>query len=184
MAKAGRFEGSSAPKSQTLIVLSFDPDTILVPSGENATDEMKWLWAFVFSTTHLMSVANILRTREKFREAASVHSAAWRLGTTSGCKLEGRLMYLGADEQQPTACRKDECGVWLRSSSRTKSHMPLREAVQLGVSGLGSQVVVMRTRVEMVEAALPGCLHESQCVSQVKSNQNFQVKSSIQVKSS
>ena len=27
-----------APKSQTLIVLSSDPDTILVPSGENATD--------------------------------------------------------------------------------------------------------------------------------------------------
>ena len=95
----------------------------------------------------------------------------------SGCKLEGRLMYLGADEQQPTACRKDECGVWLRSSSRTKSHMPLREAVQLGVSGLGSQVVVMRTRVEMVEAALPGCLHESQCESsQIKSKLPSHVK--------
>jgi hypothetical protein len=34
---------------QTLIVWSSDPDTILVPSGENATDLMKPLWAFVFS---------------------------------------------------------------------------------------------------------------------------------------
>ncbi len=49
MAKEGRFEGSGAPESQTLIVLSYDPDTILVPSGENATDVMVLLWAFVFS---------------------------------------------------------------------------------------------------------------------------------------
>ena len=38
-----------APKSQTLIVLSSDPDTILVPSGENTTDVILLLWAFVFS---------------------------------------------------------------------------------------------------------------------------------------
>ena len=38
-----------APESQTLIVLSNDPDTILVPSGENATDMIMLLWAFVFS---------------------------------------------------------------------------------------------------------------------------------------
>jgi hypothetical protein len=49
LAKEGRFEGSGAPKSQTLIVMSCDPDTILVPSGENATDMMVSLWAFVFS---------------------------------------------------------------------------------------------------------------------------------------
>ena len=48
LAKEGRFEGSGAPKSQTLIVWSRDPDTILVPSGENATDMTQWLWAFVF----------------------------------------------------------------------------------------------------------------------------------------
>ena len=36
-------------ESQTLIVPSLDPDTILVPSGENATDKIHWLWAFVFS---------------------------------------------------------------------------------------------------------------------------------------
>ena len=35
--------------SQTLIVLSDDPDTILVPSGENATDMISQLWALVFS---------------------------------------------------------------------------------------------------------------------------------------
>ena len=49
LAKEGRFEGSGAPKSQTLIVLSHDPDTILVPSGENDTDSMLLLWALVFS---------------------------------------------------------------------------------------------------------------------------------------
>ena len=49
LAKEGRFEGSGAPKSQTLIVLSSDPDTILVPSGENATDKISSLCAFVFS---------------------------------------------------------------------------------------------------------------------------------------
>jgi hypothetical protein len=49
LAKEGRFEGSSAPESQTLIVLSPDPDTILVPSGENATEKILPLWAFVFS---------------------------------------------------------------------------------------------------------------------------------------
>ena len=35
--------------SQTLIVPSADPDTILVPSGENATDMTQLLCAFVFS---------------------------------------------------------------------------------------------------------------------------------------
>jgi len=40
---------SGAPDSQTLIVLSRDPETILVPSGENATDMTHSLWAFVFS---------------------------------------------------------------------------------------------------------------------------------------
>ena len=32
-----------------MIVPSFDPDTILVPSGENVTDLIQSLWAFVFS---------------------------------------------------------------------------------------------------------------------------------------
>ena len=31
-----------------MIVLSYDPDTILVPSGENATKEITPLWALVF----------------------------------------------------------------------------------------------------------------------------------------
>jgi hypothetical protein len=35
------FEGSGAPESQTLIVPSYDPDTILVPSGENTTKLME-----------------------------------------------------------------------------------------------------------------------------------------------
>ena len=40
---------SGAPESQTLIVSSYDPETIFVPSGENATDVTTPLWAFVFS---------------------------------------------------------------------------------------------------------------------------------------
>jgi hypothetical protein len=47
--RRGDFEGSGAPDSQTLIVLSPDPDTILVPSGENATDMITPLCAFVSS---------------------------------------------------------------------------------------------------------------------------------------
>ena len=47
--RRGVFEDSGAPEFQTLIVLSRDPETILVPSGENATELMQWLWAFVFS---------------------------------------------------------------------------------------------------------------------------------------
>ena len=47
--RRGDFEGFGAPESQTLIVLSYDPDTILVPSGENATDVISRLWAFVFT---------------------------------------------------------------------------------------------------------------------------------------
>jgi hypothetical protein len=35
-------------------------------------------------------------------------SAAWRYGSTRGCKLEGRMTCLGADMQQVAACRKDE----------------------------------------------------------------------------
>jgi hypothetical protein len=62
--RRGDFEGSGAPKSQTLIVLSCDPDTILVPSGENATDRMMSLWAFVFSAPQFKSIAIILRTRD------------------------------------------------------------------------------------------------------------------------
>jgi hypothetical protein len=38
--RRGNFVDSGTPESQTLIVLSSDPDTILVPSGENATDLM------------------------------------------------------------------------------------------------------------------------------------------------
>ena len=49
LAKEGRFETQNAPESQTLIVLSSDPDTILVPSGENATELIVRLWTLVFS---------------------------------------------------------------------------------------------------------------------------------------
>ena len=42
--RRGDFEGFGTPESQTLIVLSNDPDTILVPSGENATDTCWLVW--------------------------------------------------------------------------------------------------------------------------------------------
>ena len=48
-AKERRFEAGNTPESQTLIVLSSDPDTIFVPSGEKATELMWSVWAFVFS---------------------------------------------------------------------------------------------------------------------------------------
>ena len=49
LAKEGRFEAQNAPESHTLIVLSSEPDTILVPSGENATERISSLWALTFS---------------------------------------------------------------------------------------------------------------------------------------
>ena len=63
MAKEGRFEGSGAPKSQTLIVLSSDPVPILVPSGENATELMSLLWALVFSLSSPRLPARQANTR-------------------------------------------------------------------------------------------------------------------------
>ena len=164
LAKEGRFEGSCAPESQTVIVTSNDTDTILVPSGENATDVMPLLWAFVFFATHLMSAATILRTRERSIERLRLHAcirqhgdmgpqAAWRHGATSGCKkLEGRLTCLDADMQQPTAAARMRGIAWLRSSSRTESRMPSREAAQLKASGLGSHVAVKRAGMEGREA--------------------------------
>ncbi len=66
LAKEGRFEGSGAPKSQTLIVWSHDPDTISVPSGENATDQIQLLWAFVFSLSSPSLPARQASRRRQF----------------------------------------------------------------------------------------------------------------------
>ena len=65
LARRGNFEGSGAPKSQTLIVWSCDPETILVPSGENATDLIQLLWASVFSLSS-PSVAARQASRRQF----------------------------------------------------------------------------------------------------------------------
>ena len=75
LAKEGRFEGSGAPESQTLIVPSADPDTILVPSGENATDQIILLWAFVFSLSS---------------SSLSVRQAKWRQSWPGGAILSSR----------------------------------------------------------------------------------------------
>ena len=51
LAKEGTILSSrgALAETQTLIVMSSDPDTILAPSGENATEMMSPLWALVFS---------------------------------------------------------------------------------------------------------------------------------------
>ncbi len=93
--------------------------------------------------------------REEERLRRRVYSAAWRYGTTSGCKLEGRLKGLDADsnsQQRAARIRGIACGVWLRSSWRTESRMPLKKAAQLGVSGLGRHVAVKRAGAEKREA--------------------------------
>ena len=66
LAKEGDFEVFSAPESQTLIVSSYDPETIFVPSGENATDVITLLWAFVFSLSS-SSLAARQASRRQFR---------------------------------------------------------------------------------------------------------------------
>ena len=49
----GRGEGQAwpldAPESHTLIVSSHEPETIVFPSGEKATEVMRSLWALCFS---------------------------------------------------------------------------------------------------------------------------------------
>ena len=49
MAKGRRFGAAVAPESQTLIVLSYDPETIDDPFGEKATELIQSLCAFCFS---------------------------------------------------------------------------------------------------------------------------------------
>jgi len=64
--RRGDFEGFGTPESQTLIVLSSDPDTILVPSGENATDWIQSLWAFVFS----LNSSSLSARQAKWRQSS------------------------------------------------------------------------------------------------------------------
>ena len=71
-------------------------------------------------------------------------------------QAEGRFKGLDADMQPPTACREDE-GNRVRSVvpkliANGESHMPSREAAQLGVSGLGSHVAAKRAGAERREA--------------------------------
>ena len=68
---------ADAPASQTLSVLSLEPDTMLLPSGEKATEYTPLLCALSFSP---------LSSREA---AASVGALRFGLGEVSG-----RLGYL------------------------------------------------------------------------------------------
>ena len=69
--------GADAPASQTLSVLSLEPETMVLPSGEKATDQMVPLCALCFSA---------FSSREA---AASVLALRFGLGEGSG-----RLGYL------------------------------------------------------------------------------------------
>jgi hypothetical protein len=62
------------PASQTLIVLSWEPDTMVAPSGEKATEVTGWLCALCFSA---------LSSREA---VASVGVLSFGLGDES-CEL-------------------------------------------------------------------------------------------------
>ena len=61
-----------APESQTLIVLSYDPETILVPSGENATDATAMLWAFIFSLSISSLSARQASKRHSFGQEGAI----------------------------------------------------------------------------------------------------------------
>jgi hypothetical protein len=74
--RRGDFEGSGAPESQTLIVLSSDPDTILVPSGENATELMVLLCAFVFSLNSHSVAARRAKTRQFLPRRGDLRASA------------------------------------------------------------------------------------------------------------
>ena len=76
MAKEGRCEGPGGPKSQTLIVLSDDPDTILVPSGENATDLILSLWALTFSLNSSIVPARQASTRQLWQRRCDLRAPA------------------------------------------------------------------------------------------------------------
>ena len=78
-AREERLGADFAPESQTLIVLSQEPDTIFVPSGEKTTDVILSLCAFVFSVLR-SSVAvwggkrrQIWPTRDDFGLLAHLH---------------------------------------------------------------------------------------------------------------
>ena len=71
-------------------------------------------------------------------------------------QAEGRFRGLDADMQPPTACREDEenrvRSVVSKLIANGESHVPSREAAQLGVSGLGSHVAAKRAGAERREA--------------------------------
>ena len=82
LVKERRFGAQNAPESQALIVLSSDPETIFVPSGETATELIHQLWARVFSATKARDEASA-------RKQGSVkwQLGAWQLETATHPKL-------------------------------------------------------------------------------------------------
>ena len=65
-----------APESQTLIVLSPDPETIDDPSGENATERIQLLCAFVFSVLSSSVAAREGRRRQFWPRKGDFFGAA------------------------------------------------------------------------------------------------------------
>ena len=74
--------GADTPASQTLSVLSWEPETMVLPSGEKATDQMVPLCALCFSAFSSKDAATST-------EAVRAGSKGWRV---SVCKhLHPRL---------------------------------------------------------------------------------------------
>ena len=128
MAKEGRFEGSSAPKSQTLIVLSHDPETILVPSGENDTDLIQSLCAFVFSLNSSNAPARQSNRRQFWPR--------WGDFEGSGAPKSQTLIVLSNDPDTilvPSGENTTDEMVWLCASdfSLNSSIVPARQAARV-----------------------------------------------------
>jgi hypothetical protein len=101
---------------QTLIVLLYgylllDPETSLVPSGEKATELIdEPLWALVFAVTHLMSVAIILRTRERKRCLGCMRAfGSMEIWDHSTARLQARKAQT-CNSQQRAARMSAACG--------------------------------------------------------------------------
>jgi hypothetical protein len=117
--RRGNFEGKGAPESQTLIVLSFDPDTILVPSGENATDLIQSLWAFIF----LLNSSSL-----------SARQANWRQSWPRRGDFEGSRRTRIPDFDRPVARSRDN----LIGPVRGRRHRP--DGVAVGVHFLAQHL--------------------------------------------
>ena len=64
-----------------MIVSSYDPETIFDTSGENWTEEIKLLWAFVFSLTSSSVSAREGRASQVWAERGDLEALAHLIST-------------------------------------------------------------------------------------------------------